>query len=336
MAKKLLSVLLILVMLSTSVCLAAKTGDVAGNYYYVNVKTYMRNRLIDAYNVGNKTVIPAESLSSYGFSVVWNAQNRTLSITDLKGTAVSNAKGLANGTNGAVAGQYYYTDIVTTFNGTKIESYNIGGQTVFPAAVLRDFGFSVVWDAATNRVLIDTDASAVPSNSTVSSSSSTGDYTVKATQKYRSTTRLITKSVSVNGYQLDTSSNYYIHSSLDSCYYVPFKAFADSIGATYSWNPATQTMTVTVPEDSKINPKNCGFKNNSQPVGTMQYGITDIVFSISRGGSLYSNLDAVLYGNEVLVKSTDLADALGMYCFNNTEFFTAQMAYFIFTEGYAQ
>ena len=68
----------------------------------------------------------------------------------------------------------------------------------------------------------------------------------------------------------------------------------------------------------------------------MQYELKDIVFNISRGGQTYSNINAVLYGSEVFVESSSLAEALGMYCFNNTEFFTATMAYYIFTQGYAE
>ncbi len=336
MAKKFISVLLAAVMLASTVCFAANTGDIAGNYYYVDVKTYMRNQLIDAYNVGNKTVIPAEALASYGFSVVWNGQSRTLSITDLKGTAVSNANGMASGKQGAIAGQYYYTDIVTTFNGTKIESYNIGGQTVIPAAVLRNFGFNVVWEADTRRVLIDTEPNAVPSNASSMPSASLDAYKLKDNQTYRSSLRMITKAVSMNGYQLVTSHDCYIISPLEGKYYVPFKAFADSIGATYVWDSSSSTMTVTVPADDLINPKNAGFKNSSEPAGIMQYELKDIVFNISRGGQTYSNINAALYGSEVFVESSSLAEALGMYCFNNTEFFTATMAYYIFTQGYTE
>lgn len=330
MAKKIISILLAAVMMTSLVCFAAKTGDVAGDYYYVDVKTYMRNQLIDAYNVGNKTVILAEALSSYGFDVVWNPSERTLDIKDNGAAAVSNAKGVAQGEQGAVAGQYYYTDIVTIFNGTEVESYNIGGQTVIPAAVLRDFGFNVVWDADTNRVLIDTDPNAVP----VNSGSSAEEYTLKENQTFRNSLSLITKAVNFNGYQMLTSNDCYIISNFENKYYVPFKAFADCLGITYLWNGATSTMTVTVPADDVIKPANSTAKSFNTPTGIMQYDVKDVVLNIARGTETYSDVDAIVYGSELFVEAQSLAKALGMYCYNNTEFFTASLAYYMFTQGY--
>ncbi len=340
MIKKIMSLLLVVVMLSSFVCFAAKTGDVAGNYYYVDVKTYMRNQLIDAYNVGNKTVILAEALRSYGFDVVWSAEERTLTITDNKGAAVSNAQGTPTGVEGAVAGKYYHTDIVAIFNGTPVESYNIGGQTVIPAAALRQFGFNVVWDDETNRVLIDTDPNKVPSNakpvvapSVPVSPSTNAAYTQKAQQTYRNRLVYVTKSISFNGYELLTSNNCYIYSASENKYYIPFNAFADCLGITYSWNAAASTMSVVVPADDVIKAANSTFKSAYEPTGILQYTPVDVEFNIEKGGELKSNIGAVLYGSELFVCADDLASALGMYCFNGNEIFTASLAYYMYSQG---
>jgi len=46
---------------------------------------------------------------------------------------------------GAVAGQYYYTDIVTYLNGVEIDAINIGGQTLISGEDMAYYSFSVQW-----------------------------------------------------------------------------------------------------------------------------------------------------------------------------------------------
>jgi hypothetical protein len=53
---------------------------------------------------------------------------------------------------GDIIGKIYKTDIATYINGSRIESYNIGGRTVIPVEELKKFGFNVTWDAQ-NRTL---------------------------------------------------------------------------------------------------------------------------------------------------------------------------------------
>lgn len=53
---------------------------------------------------------------------------------------------------GKAAGEYFSTDIVTTVNGTPIESINVGGRTLISAEDLSGHGFQVSWNG-TNRTL---------------------------------------------------------------------------------------------------------------------------------------------------------------------------------------
>lgn len=53
---------------------------------------------------------------------------------------------------GDIVGYVYETDICTDFCGTKINSYNIGGETVIACEDLGYLGFNINWDAQ-NRVL---------------------------------------------------------------------------------------------------------------------------------------------------------------------------------------
>lgn len=46
---------------------------------------------------------------------------------------------------GAVAGQYYYTDIITYLNGVEIDAINIGGETLISAEDMQYYSFNVRW-----------------------------------------------------------------------------------------------------------------------------------------------------------------------------------------------
>ena len=140
---------------------SAGQGDVAGNYYSTDIKTSMYFSPVTSYNIGGKTVIDAEILNwHYGFDVYWYADTRRLEITD-KGGEFNSLQALSGelcqstgGVPGAVAGQYYETDIVTTLNGKEIESYNIGGRTCIVAEAMRDFGYTVDWNPGARTLTI--------------------------------------------------------------------------------------------------------------------------------------------------------------------------------------
>lgn len=144
-----------------TVTASARNGDVAGSYYATDIKTTVYNAPITAYNIGGRTVIDAEILNwHYGFDVYWDEASRRLDITD-KGGAFNSLQALsgelcqsAAGTPGRVAGSYYETDIVTTLNGTEIESYNIGGRTCIVAEAMQRFGYDVAWNGDARTLTI--------------------------------------------------------------------------------------------------------------------------------------------------------------------------------------
>lgn len=139
----------------------AATGDVAGNIYCTDIKTYIYHSPITSYNIGGKTVIDAEILNwYYGFDVYWYADTRRLEITD-KGGSFESLQAMSGElvesaveTVGDVFGHYYETDIVTTLNGEQIESYNIGGRTFIVAEAMRDFGYNVDWNSEERTLTI--------------------------------------------------------------------------------------------------------------------------------------------------------------------------------------
>ena len=147
--------------LSASAAAFAAPGDIAGNIYYTDIKTYIYHSPITSYNIGGRTVIDAEILNwHYGFDVYWYADTRRLEITD-KGDEFNSLQAMsgelvesAEGTVGEVFGSYYETDIVTTLNGSPIESYNIGGRTFISAEAMRDFGYNVDWNESARTLTI--------------------------------------------------------------------------------------------------------------------------------------------------------------------------------------
>ena len=324
MIKKITSIMLVAIMLISAMCISVNAAiDKAGDYYYTDIKSYVRGQLIDSYNVGGKTVILAEALRTYGFNVAWDENARTLTITDKKGPATSSATATAEGPIGAVAGSYYNTDIITYFNNVAIESYNLGGQTVIPATVLRDFGYNVIWDADNRQVLIDTDVSQI-------GAATIDNVTIKDAQAYHGTPRLITSSITFNGWALVTSNDCYIETSLDKNY-VPFTAVADCLGITYGWDSASSTLTVNVPDDNAIKPANQKNKTNYKTFGAIEHEIKDIVLNIKNGDKLHKDVDAILYGSDVFVEANDLAEAFNFFCINQVDFYTETMMYMLYS-----
>ncbi|MDR1542339.1 MAG: hypothetical protein LBU32_31060 [Clostridiales bacterium] len=141
---------------------AANPGTVDGNYYYTDIVTYLWNTPVNSINIGGVTLIDAESMSHYGFTVKWHSKERWLEILAGKEDISSAAKNgslldMKAGKTGTVAGKYYYTDIKTTLNGEKIISYNIGGRTFIGAEAMRDFGYDVIWDNNARALTISKD-----------------------------------------------------------------------------------------------------------------------------------------------------------------------------------
>ncbi len=333
MFKRLLSICMITVMVVSMLCMVVSANyGKAGDYYFTDIKTYVRGQLINSYNVGGKTVIVAEDLTNYGFNVHWNGNDRTLKITDNHGKAVSNAKNSeSNGAIGDVAGSYYYTDIVTYFSNVQIESYNLGGITVFPATILRDFGYDVVWDAENRRVLIETDAS-----SFAVGAAAITNVTEKPNQTYHGTIALVTNALNFNGMRMVTSHDCYIETSLDKKIYVPFCAFADCLGISYKWNSSTSTLTVSVPDDKIIAPKESKLIPSYKMYGAVEYEIKDIYLNIINGDKTHNGVDAIVYGTEVFVEIQDLASALNFFCSNQGDFYTQTMMSLLYSGIYNQ
>lgn len=144
--KKLTAFLILVLSVSTGVC--AKSGDIAGHYYSTDIKTFLNGAEIDSINIGGQTLISGEDMHSYGFAVWWNEGDRTLMI-DETANAANGAPPLvvkSQLTPGTPVGYYYETDIVTYLDNEPITAYNIGGRTYIHAEEMRKFGYTVNWN----------------------------------------------------------------------------------------------------------------------------------------------------------------------------------------------
>lgn len=134
----------------------AASGDIAGQYYSTDIRTYLNGAEIDAINVGGQTFISAEDMYYYSFRVFWYPEERELAVDSVP-HAVNGAPpavqkpGLPSG---AVLGDYYETDIVTYLDGKPITAYNTGGRTYIHAEAMRNFGYQVEWSAAERSLRI--------------------------------------------------------------------------------------------------------------------------------------------------------------------------------------
>lgn len=108
----------------------------ANNYFTTDIVAYIDGMAVPSYNIGGNTVVVSEDLVPYGFNVIWNSEDRTISVFTL---ALPEAKpnyvpqkpeGI-----GVAIGPVYQTDIIAYVNDRKTISYNIGGRT---AIVLED------------------------------------------------------------------------------------------------------------------------------------------------------------------------------------------------------
>ena len=134
-------------------------GDIIGDILYTDIVTYINGKKINSYSLNGRTAIVAEDLVNYGFEVKWNEESRELHISKEQGSmSSSDSKTLTNdealsGYNiGDVIGHILYSDIVTYFNGEKIDSFSLNGRTAIVVEDLSNYGIEVTWDSE-NREL---------------------------------------------------------------------------------------------------------------------------------------------------------------------------------------
>lgn len=159
--------LLIFLIVNSMSCFA-EIGDIAGDVYETDIKTYFFDYELNSYNIGGETVIICEDLGwYYGFYVDWISDERKLEITDTHKTStyIKNfeeikqrdiSQNIANRPvdyfNTDIPKHIYHTDIITYLDGNEIRSYNVNGRTAIVVEDLRNYGYDVIWNEE-NRTL---------------------------------------------------------------------------------------------------------------------------------------------------------------------------------------
>lgn len=121
-----------------------------------DIKAYIDYTPIRSYNIDGYTYVIAEELRNYGFDVIWNNDDRTLRIYRKELTAPIYTKELFDLDFDPVSSSYiiYPTDIKTYLNGSEVNSFNIGGQTVIQIDELSNYGI-FEWHAENREVTVD-------------------------------------------------------------------------------------------------------------------------------------------------------------------------------------
>jgi len=154
--KKIISfILCVFVILSLSTTVSfAKTGDIIGYAKYTDISAYINHYPITSYNINDYTAVVAEDLRNYGFDVVWNDAERSLSITKNETATQITPAGTVYKYS-LKAGQdsfaYLETDIVTYVNGSKVDSFNVDGKTCIYIDSLAPYG-EIVWIPETRAI----------------------------------------------------------------------------------------------------------------------------------------------------------------------------------------
>ncbi len=107
-------------------------AGVIGQVYHTDISTFVDGAPVSSYNVNQEMAVVAEDLRAYGYDVVWDGVNRTLSITQTEEplSAVKHQTENAQGEVGTAWANVYDTDISTFVEGKEVPGYNIDGQTL--------------------------------------------------------------------------------------------------------------------------------------------------------------------------------------------------------------
>ncbi|MBQ5389698.1 MAG: hypothetical protein IIU58_02205, partial [Clostridia bacterium] len=143
--------------LLTFTAAALRAGDIVGYVLSTEIRAFIDGVEIPAYNIGGKLGVVAEDLRGYGFSVIWNPEKQTLSISrdpdaPLCPVAVPARSDAPIGTKILPV---LHTSIVTDMDGEAVESFNNDGRTIIYFSELARYG-SCLYDDSTRLAMLVT------------------------------------------------------------------------------------------------------------------------------------------------------------------------------------
>lgn len=131
-------------------CVPVYAAKIIGKAVNTDIVSYINGVPIKSYNVNGHTAIMAEDLSDYGMFVHYEHPTRELQIYtyfDALHPAEITAHYVPEKNTkpiGSFVANVYATDIVTTMDGKKIPSYNIGGRTLIFMDAFKEYG-DLIW-----------------------------------------------------------------------------------------------------------------------------------------------------------------------------------------------
>jgi len=144
----------------TAFAAANNPGDALGDVLYSDIVTYINDHAIPASITDGRTMVVAEDLRNYGFDVVWNGDDFTLSI-EYTGGGIDPLPVEANtAPAGTFKCHYVYTAIKTYLSGELVDSFAIDGQTLIDFELLAKYG-DIIWDGAERSLRLTIAASEV-------------------------------------------------------------------------------------------------------------------------------------------------------------------------------
>ncbi|GEM_PF-5953066 len=139
--RKTAGIIFLLVMLSAAGMTAqAAPGDIAGDIYETNISTQFCGYDIPAFAADGKTLIAAEDLGQYGYTVYYSNDARCLFVTysSAPGESVPPVERTTEQwTAGKICGHYYESDIRVVVNGEYVQGYALDGKM---AVCVEDLG----------------------------------------------------------------------------------------------------------------------------------------------------------------------------------------------------
>lgn len=233
---------------------AAKPGDIIGDVYPTDIKTYFFDEEINSYNIGGKTVVVCEDLNWYfGFDVVWDGEGRTLDITDTsktKGYILDLENYLQRNISQNVAKRpkdysqkempkhIYFTDIKTRLEGKEIQAYNLNGETAMAVEDLRDFGYDVIWNEAERTLKVYEKFENVPFKTDIGDGFEDG----VPSRYYEICARNSANVISVEAAGEKKSLNAFMLNEINYGYAVPLRETLDFLNISYSFENNILTL----------------------------------------------------------------------------------------------
>jgi len=150
--------------------LAYNVGDVTGKILSTDIVTYIEGVRVPSYNINGRTAIVTQHLNKLGgslnFGVSFDEETRVLTLTnkDIYGSTDTLVFSDAPSDKpiGTPVGNVYYTDITTNFEGTPVESFNIGGLTCIYADDLAKLCGTYLWDENARTVNVYRSGAYIP------------------------------------------------------------------------------------------------------------------------------------------------------------------------------